>query len=100
MEGKDGRRTSKGGERVRMDAFVKKRVGVFLLIVIGGLTLPVSELIVLLPIPITWKWYLGIVLGAAVILGEEYVRHLFKVAKEDVPEKPIPPVVIPSATTG
>ncbi|KKN76299.1 hypothetical protein LCGC14_0371510 [marine sediment metagenome] len=71
-----------------MDAFIKKRFGILLLIVIGGLALPLGELIVASPIPIMWKWYMGTILTAGLLFGEEYVRHQFKIAKEDVPEKP------------
>ncbi len=65
-----------------MDNFVKKRMGIFLLVVIGGLALPLGELIAIAPIPIMWKWYLAAILAAGVIFGEEYVRHLFKISKE------------------
>jgi len=71
-----------------MDTFIKKRLGMFLLVVIGGLALPIGELIVVSPIPLMWKLYFGTMLGAVVIFGEEYIRHQFKISKEDVPEKP------------
>lgn len=76
-----------------MDDYMKKRFGIFLLIIVGGLALPGSELIIILDIPIMWKWYFGAILIAGLALGEEYVRHLFKISKEESP--PPPPIVLP-----
>jgi len=71
-----------------MDDFIKKRIGILILVVIGALSLPLGELILALPISEFWKIYFIAVMGAVIIFGEEYVRWLFKVPPEEVPPKP------------
>lgn len=91
------RRTKKrGGEKAIMDDYMKKRLGILLLVAVGGLAIPLGKLIWTLPIPLDWQWYLTIILGAIIIFGEEYLRHNFKISKEEAPTHPTQPTPVPA----
>lgn len=96
MEGckERSRKTVRGGE-IDMDAFIQKRLGIFLLIAVGGLAIPLEWLIIIIPMPDPVKWYLTILMLAALLFGEEMVRYIFKVPREEVPPKPVPPATQP-----
>lgn len=100
MEGrirKTRRAKTRGGEKAIMDDYMNKRLGILLLVAVGGLAIPLGKLIWTLPIPLDWQWYLTIILGAIIFFGEEYLRHNFKISNKEAPARPTQPAPGPVA---
>jgi len=66
-----------------MDEFIKKRIGILLLGILGVLTLPMIEWLTTLPISIYWITAIIAIWGLLILFAEEIVRHYFNIPKEE-----------------
>jgi len=66
-----------------MDEFIKKRIGILLLGILGVLTLPMIEWLTTLPISIYWIAAIIAIWGLLILFAEEIVRHYFNIPKEE-----------------
>jgi len=66
-----------------MDEFIKKRIGILLLGILGVLTLPMIEWLTTLPISVYWIAAIIAIWGLLILFAEEIVRHYFNIPKEE-----------------
>ncbi len=64
---------------------MKRQIGIWLLIILGGLGWVLLEHITYLTWSPSWIWFIGIAWYATEGLVGYIIYHLFKVTKEDIP---------------
>ena len=68
-----------------MDEFIKKRLGILILSIMGLFAIPFAEWLGTLGLTVYWLVFILGVYGVSALFCEEVVRHYFKITKTETP---------------